>query len=124
MNTVPEIKFGIAFNEASGACLTRVDGNDDELKANATKNAQSIAAGHVFVIALRDGYPINVLGADSRDSRSLLHLLRHGESGGGDRGRDGTGAGDSGRDRRHSPKGVEADAGRRVAARIPAQDRI
>src|SRR2546430_10746742 len=62
VNTVPGIKFGIAFNEASGACLTRVDGNDDALKANAVKNAQSIAAGHVFVVSLRDGYPINVLG--------------------------------------------------------------
>jgi hypothetical protein len=39
-----------------------VDGNDDALKANATTNAQLIAAGHVFVIAMRDGYPINVLG--------------------------------------------------------------
>jgi adenosine/AMP kinase len=62
VNTVPGIKFGIAFNEASGDCLTRVDGNDEGLKANATKNAQSIAAGHVFVISMREGYPINVLG--------------------------------------------------------------
>jgi adenosine/AMP kinase len=62
VNTVPQMKFGIAFNEASGACLTRVDGNDPELKANATRNAQAIAAGHTFVIAMRDGYPINVLG--------------------------------------------------------------
>src|SRR5581483_5873964 len=54
--------FGIAFNEASGACLTRVDGNDDALKANATKNAQAIGAGHCFVVAMRDGFPINVLG--------------------------------------------------------------
>ncbi|HUA87767.1 MAG TPA: adenosine-specific kinase [Bryobacteraceae bacterium] len=62
VNTVPQMKFGIAFNEASGACLTRVDGNDDGLKANAAKNAQAISAGHLFVVALRDGYPINVLG--------------------------------------------------------------
>jgi len=62
VSTVPQMKFGIAFNEASGACLTRVDGNDADLKANATKNAQAVAAGHAFVIALRDGYPINVLG--------------------------------------------------------------
>ncbi|HSP69073.1 MAG TPA: adenosine-specific kinase [Bryobacteraceae bacterium] len=62
VNAAPGIKFGIAFNEASGACLTRVDGNDEDLKANATKNAQSIAAGHVFVVSLRDGFPINVLG--------------------------------------------------------------
>src|SRR3979409_2595541 len=62
VNTVPQVKFGIAFNEASGACLTRVDGNDDALKANATHNAQSIGAGHLFVVSLKDGYPINVLG--------------------------------------------------------------
>jgi adenosine/AMP kinase len=61
VNTVPQMKFGIAFNEASGACLTRVDGNDADLQANATANAQLIAAGHAFVISMRDGYPINVL---------------------------------------------------------------
>ena len=60
VNTVPEMKFGIAFNEASGPCLTRVDGNDDELKAIATKNAGAVGAGHLFVIALRGGFPINV----------------------------------------------------------------
>jgi uncharacterized protein len=62
VNTVPQMKFGIAFNEASGACLIRVDGNDPELQRIATENAQALAAGHAFVIALRDGYPINILG--------------------------------------------------------------
>jgi adenosine/AMP kinase len=62
VNTVPQMKFGIAFNEASGACLTRVDGNDDDLKSNATHNAQAVAAGHMFVISMRVGFPINVLG--------------------------------------------------------------
>ena len=62
VNTVPQMKFGIAFNEASGACLTRVDGNDPALTENAARNAEAIAAGHVFVVAMRDGYPINVLG--------------------------------------------------------------
>ncbi len=61
VNTVPQMKFGIAFNEASGPCLTRVDGNDDGLKQLATRNASAIGAGHVFVIAMRDGYPINIL---------------------------------------------------------------
>jgi len=60
VNTVPGMKFGIAFNEASGACLIRVDGNDDELKAVATRNANTIGAGHLFVVALRGGFPINV----------------------------------------------------------------
>jgi uncharacterized protein len=62
VNTVPQMKFGIAFNEASGACLTRVDGNDDALKENATRNAQLLGAGHTFVVSMREGYPINVLG--------------------------------------------------------------
>ena len=62
VGAVPQMKFGIAFNEASGACLIRVDGNDTELEAIATENAQAIAAGHTFVIALREGYPINILG--------------------------------------------------------------
>lgn len=62
VNTVPQMKFGVAFNEASGPCLTRADGNDDALKAMATRNATAVGAGHVFVIVLRDGYPINVLG--------------------------------------------------------------
>ena len=62
VNAVPQMKFGIAFNEASGPCLTRVDGNDDALQALAARNATVIGAGHIFVIAMRDGYPINVLG--------------------------------------------------------------
>src|SRR5258705_2324005 len=62
VNTVPQMKFGIAFNEASGPCLTRADGNDTDLKALAVRNASALAAGHVFVVAMRDGYPINVLG--------------------------------------------------------------
>src|SRR3954451_17074395 len=63
VNTVAQMKFGIAFNEASGPCLTRVDGNDEALKALATRNATAIGAGHAFTIALRDGYPINILNA-------------------------------------------------------------
>src|ERR1700682_5221565 len=62
VNTVPQMKFGIAFNEASGPRLTRADGNDDDLKTLAIRNASALAAGHVFVVAMRDGYPINVLG--------------------------------------------------------------
>ena len=62
VNTVPQIKFGLAFNEASGPCLTRADGNDAALRAMAVRNASALAAGHIFVIAMRDAYPINVLG--------------------------------------------------------------
>lgn len=62
VNTSPHIQFGIAFNEASGDCLTRFDGNDESLKQNAIDNAMALGAGHVFVVALRNGFPINVLG--------------------------------------------------------------
>lgn len=61
VNTVPQMKFGIAFNEASGPCLTRVDGNDAGLKELAARNATALGAGHAFVVAMTDGYPINVL---------------------------------------------------------------
>lgn len=59
----PQLKFGIAFCEASGACLVRRSGNDDVLVDLATKNAEAVAAGHSFVILLRDGFPVNVLNA-------------------------------------------------------------
>src|SRR3954454_7205758 len=62
VNTVPQMKFGIAFNEASGACLIRHDGNDDALRQCAIRNATAIGAGHSFLIVMKDGYPINVLG--------------------------------------------------------------
>ncbi len=62
VNTVPGIKFAIAFNEASGPCLVRVEANDDELRQAALENALAIGAGHVFVVLLRQAYPINVLG--------------------------------------------------------------
>jgi len=61
--SVPQARFGIAFCEASGACLIREEGNDPELKKAATRNAQAVAAGHTFVLLLRDAYPINVLNA-------------------------------------------------------------
>ncbi len=61
--TVPQAKFGLAFNEASGACLTRADGNDSALREAAIKNAQALAAGHTFVLILQNAYPINVLNA-------------------------------------------------------------
>jgi adenosine/AMP kinase len=62
VNTVPGIRFGLAFNEASGPCLVRVEANDDELRAAAIANAQAIGAGHVFVLLIRNAYPINILG--------------------------------------------------------------
>lgn len=57
------VKFGLAFCEASGPCLIRVTGNDDNLQAIATKNAQAIAAGHSFVILMEQAFPVNFLNA-------------------------------------------------------------
>jgi uncharacterized protein len=57
----PQLRFGVAFCEASGARLVRRSGNDDELTRLATANAQAIGAGHAFVIMLSEGFPINVL---------------------------------------------------------------
>lgn len=62
VNTVPGAKFAVAFNEASGPCLVRVEANDDELRRAAISNAQGIGAGHVFVLLIREAYPINLLG--------------------------------------------------------------
>jgi adenosine/AMP kinase len=61
--TVPQAKFGLAFNESSGACLTRSEGNDDALRETAIRNAQALACGHTFVLVLTGAYPINVMNA-------------------------------------------------------------
>jgi len=63
VSTVPNAKFGIAFCEASGACKIRSEGNDIELKKLAEKNALNIAAGHTFIVFLKDCFPLNVLNA-------------------------------------------------------------
>jgi adenosine/AMP kinase len=61
--TAPQAKFGLAFNESSGACLIRSEGNDQALRELAVRNAQALGAGHVFVLLLQDAYPINLLNA-------------------------------------------------------------
>jgi hypothetical protein len=63
VGSVPGAKFGLAFSEASGECLIRIDGNDEDLMALARDNAKVISAGHSFILFLRDCYPINVLNA-------------------------------------------------------------
>lgn len=63
VGSVPGVKFGVAFCEASGPSLVRVEGNDVALKDLAAKNAMSVGAGHFFIVFLRDAYPINVLRA-------------------------------------------------------------
>jgi adenosine/AMP kinase len=60
---VPGLRFGIGFNEASGPRLVRRSGNDDGLVDLAVRNARAIGAGHVFVVALREGFPVHVLNA-------------------------------------------------------------
>jgi uncharacterized protein len=59
--TVPQAQFGIAFTEASGPCLIRTEGNDDELTRVCVRNLQAIGAGHIFCILLQKAYPINIL---------------------------------------------------------------
>lgn len=59
----PHLRFGLAFCEASGPCLVRRSGNDDELTELAVETARSIGAGHSFVVFVREGYPVNVLHA-------------------------------------------------------------
>ncbi len=67
VTAVPGIKFGLAFCEASGKCLIRWTGTDQDMIDLATQNAQAIAAGHTFILFLGDGYfPINVLKAVQR----------------------------------------------------------
>ncbi len=63
VGTVPGAKFGLAFSESSGDCLIRAEGNDEQLKAAATRNAGLMGAGHTFNILLQDAFPINVLNA-------------------------------------------------------------
>ena len=64
VSSVPGIRFGLAFCEASGACLVRSSGTDETMLGLARLNALAISAGHAFIIFLGEGfYPINVLNA-------------------------------------------------------------
>lgn len=63
VNTAPLAQFGLAFNESSGACLIRSEGNNPALREAAVRNAQALAAGHVFVLLIHNAYPINLLVA-------------------------------------------------------------
>lgn len=65
--SVPGIKFGLAFCEASGACLVRWTGTDEALIDLARRNALALSAGHSFILFLGEGfYPINVIPALNR----------------------------------------------------------
>lgn len=63
VSAVPQLLFGFAFCEASGACLVRAEGTDENLKELAIENALRIGAGHTFILFLKNAYPINVLNA-------------------------------------------------------------
>jgi adenosine/AMP kinase len=106
VSTAPQAKFGLAFNEASGACLTRADGNDEALQQVAIRNAQALACGHVFVLVLAVGYPINVLNA-MRNLSEVCSIFCATRRGGW----------------RATERRGRA-GGRFLAARSPAQDRL
>ena len=63
VTTAPHLKFGLAFCESSGPSLVRYSGNDAELVELAQRNALALAAGHAFIIFLKDGFPVNILNA-------------------------------------------------------------
>ncbi|MCD6260708.1 MAG: adenosine-specific kinase [Thaumarchaeota archaeon] len=61
VNTVPGARFGLAFAEASGPCLIRHEGTDEELRKLASKTLYRIGCGHTFIIYMREMYPINIM---------------------------------------------------------------
>ncbi len=74
VTSMPGIKFGFAFCEASGDRLVRYEGTDEELVEYAIKNAEKIGAGHSFIIMLRNAYPINVLNA-LKNVQEITHII-------------------------------------------------
>ncbi len=74
VTSVPGIKFGLAFNEASGKRLVRIDGNDDELIKLASEVALKVGAGHFFIIYIRNAWPINVLNR-LKDVQEIVRIL-------------------------------------------------
>jgi len=66
VTAIPGIQFGLAFCEASGPCLIRHSGSNEELEALAVRNAEAIGAGHSFILFLKGAFPINVMGAVKR----------------------------------------------------------
>ncbi len=114
VSSVPGIQFGLAFCEASGACLVRAEGTDDALKAVAVAAAQAIGAGHSFVIVLKDAFPVNVLNAVKACPEVCRIYCATANPLAGGRGRDGAGPRHPRRRRRVVPEGRR---GRRRASR-------
>jgi adenosine/AMP kinase len=63
VQTVPQMKFGIAFCESSGPALVRWTGNDEPLIEMAKKNALALSCGHCFIVFISGGFPVNILNA-------------------------------------------------------------
>jgi adenosine/AMP kinase len=109
-SSVPGVKYGLAFCEASDPCLVRTEGNDPDLVADATRCAQAVAAGHAFFLLLGNAYPINVLTA-IKACPEVCHVFCATANplqvlvAGTDQGRGIVGVVDG-----SSPKGVESDA--------------
>ncbi len=59
--TIPQAQFGLAFTEASGPCLIRTEGNNNDLVSSCVRNLQNIGAGHIFCILLKNAFPITIL---------------------------------------------------------------
>ncbi len=74
VNSVPGVKFGLAFCEASGPCLVRKEGTDNDLIECAVENMLRLGAGHSFLIVMRGAFPINVLPA-VRDCREVVNIF-------------------------------------------------
>ena len=74
VNCSGSIQFGVAFNEASGPCLVRKDGNSEELMERAAAAALEIGAGHAFVVYIRNGFPINILPS-IREAREVVSVF-------------------------------------------------
>jgi uncharacterized protein len=70
----PQLKFGIAFSEASGPCLVRFEGNDEAMMKLARETSFSLSCGHTFVIFMKDGFPINVLNA-IKTCQEVCHVI-------------------------------------------------
>jgi adenosine/AMP kinase len=66
VTAIPGIQFGLAFCEASGPCLIRHSGTNEDLEGLAIRSAQAIGAGHAFIVLLKDAFPINVMSAVKR----------------------------------------------------------
>ena len=70
----PQLKFGVAFSEASGPCLVRYEGNDEDLMKRAYETSLALSCGHTFVIYMKDGFPINVLNA-VKACQEVCHIV-------------------------------------------------